>query len=166
MIDKQILIDRFNAHTIASENNDCKLWSQSGDWYGTFRIGKKLVKAHRAAYILFVGEIPSGMHVCHTCDVKNCVNPKHLFIGTHKDNMLDMHAKGRWRTGNFGDHLKLSQALADVIYADSRSHQKIADHYGISRTLVSGIKNHKNWNGNREISKEEKQRFRDMAERL
>lgn len=56
--------------------------------------GKEL-KAHRLAYTLWKGPIPKGMVICHTCDVRRCVNPDHLFIGTIDTNNKDMAAKGR-----------------------------------------------------------------------
>jgi HNH endonuclease len=69
--------------------------------YGTISFrGNRSFKAHRAAWILTFGEIPKGMQVCHKCDVPNCVNPKHLFLGTAKDNAQDMSRKGR-RYRNF-----------------------------------------------------------------
>lgn len=167
MIDKEKLKKRFNINSLRTNEKGCKLWSENdSDWYGSFRFGNKIVKAHRAAYILFIGDIPEGMHVCHTCDVKNCVNPDHLFIGTHRDNMIDMHSKGRWRTGNYGDHLKLSQAMADLIYWDSRSHQIISNEYGISRSLVSNIKNNRVWREREILSDFDKLRFRVMASKL
>lgn len=63
--------------------------------YGKLGKNKKTWLAHRYSYFLKNGEIPNGMHVCHTCDNRICINPEHLFLGTRKDNMQDMIKKNR-----------------------------------------------------------------------
>ena len=74
--------------------------SISSSGYGTVWFEKRRQQAHRVAWIKAYGPIPQGLHVLHKCDVKACVNPEHLFLGTHKDNMHDMKVKGRARSPN------------------------------------------------------------------
>jgi hypothetical protein len=76
---------------------ECWTWrgSVSETGYGSFQYRNRKMGAHRAAYLMHVGEIPTGMIVCHRCDNPSCVRPDHLFVGTHKDNTRDMMAKNR-----------------------------------------------------------------------
>jgi len=86
---------------IQGSPNECWEWSAGKfkQGYGAFGIDKKMVNTHRVAYELFVGPIPEGLCVLHTCDNPSCVNPNHLFLGTQKDNIQDMVKKGRCYKG-------------------------------------------------------------------
>jgi len=73
------------------KTNKCWLWLGYKDpnGYGNLNIGGKAYLTHRVSYYIHFGSIPKGMEICHHCDNPSCVNPKHLFLGTHKDNMHD-----------------------------------------------------------------------------
>lgn len=75
----------------------CWRWKgyKRADGYGVLRHQKKLELVHRIAWQLTYGAIPPGLFVCHHCDVRDCCNPYHLFLGTAEDNARDMAAKGR-----------------------------------------------------------------------
>lgn len=79
------------------KTDTCWLWKagQRGNGYGAIKVNGKTVLAHRFSYELHKGEIPNGLYVCHSCDVRSCVNPDHLWLGTQKDNMMDARVKGR-----------------------------------------------------------------------
>lgn len=92
--------ERLLYYSVPEPNTGCWLWTAatfSGKYgsYGAIRVKNKLSKAHRVSYQTFVGPIPSGLSVCHRCDTPECINPDHLFVGTKKDNSLDMMKKGR-----------------------------------------------------------------------
>ena len=93
----------------------CWLWTATKTAFGYGQIGvngSRTDGAHRVSWKLHVGPIPSGMWVLHKCDNPSCVNPEHLFLGTHKDNMVDCKEKGRTNGGRYCGPRKLS--LSDV----------------------------------------------------
>lgn len=103
---KEFLLEKFEA-SFSKKEGECWDWqkSRTRSGYGYFYMGKgwpggnKGIPASRASWILYKGEIPSGMIVCHHCDNPACVNPSHLFLGTDYDNTLDKLKKGRQSRG-------------------------------------------------------------------
>lgn len=79
----------------------CWIWAGSSgrNGYGQFKAFGRMVAAHRFAYELYKGPIPDGMQILHSCDNKVCVNPDHLRIGTHAENMAEAKERGRMRVG-------------------------------------------------------------------
>lgn len=122
----------------------CWIWigRAIGSGYGNIRVLNKQILAHRYSYMLFNGEIPFGLQVCHKCDVRLCVNPEHLFLGTAKDNALDRESKGRNKPPQGESHhwAKLSEEAMRAIRADNRVQSVVASEYGISQGMVSMIK--------------------------
>lgn len=132
----------------------CWLWlaqrqqlthTKSGLGYGCFSYYSKTLKrksinmhAHRVAWTLTHGEIPPGLSVLHHCDNMACVRPDHLFLGTQKDNVRDMVAKGRRPLIVSNSTLTADQIRA--IRADPRRHHLIAADYGLKRMAVFHIK--------------------------
>jgi hypothetical protein len=133
------------------KSDGCWLWSgkKNSDGYGEMQIDGRFVKAHRYSWMLASGPVPDGMCVCHRCDTPRCVNPSHLFLGTHTDNMRDMARKGRGvSSGRRGEELpwtKLNEAAVLAIREDQRPQRLIAKDYGIAQPLVSMIKTRSVW---------------------
>ncbi len=116
--------------------------------YGHVYLGKQpngqplRILAHRLSWMKNYGEIPDGMEICHTCDNRACVEISHLFMGTKKDNMEDMVAKGRQVKGLRHHNAKLSDADVSGIRwfrAAGVSNRQVAKLYKISCGHVSGI---------------------------
>ena len=122
--------------------NGCWRWQLSKDnhGYGMVRAGfkGKAEKAHRYSYRIFVNngkEIPKGVFICHTCDVRDCVNPDHLWPGNCKNNMDDASQKGRLTASR----KHLTQLQIDQIRALSKegvTKKEIADEFGVSQQTV------------------------------
>lgn len=118
----------------------------------------KTIGSHRASWIVHRGPIPPGMVVCHRCDVPNCVNPEHLFVGTQRDNMRDCYAKGRMTPptllpnppctmGAKNGNAKLSEAAVSQIRErrGTVSAAVLAREFGVSKQTVYFIWQGRTW---------------------
>lgn len=133
--------------------------SKSGCWlftgfrdrqgYGEIRINnpRKMEKAHRTSYKLFIGNIPNGMCVLHKCDNPPCCNPKHLFLGTKTDNAKDRDRKGRTPKGeDFNRKLSENDVRIIKYLLKKRVLQKsIANRFGVCHQTISDIKRRRIW---------------------
>jgi hypothetical protein len=141
------LREKFDSHYTKGPN--CWLWQGflNRDGYGRWENGKgERFSAHRLMWEYTFGPIPKGMLVCHHCDVRNCVNPNHLFLGTPMDNMRDCRDKGRaLRARGEANNSKLTEAQVRKIITDPRLQRVVAAEYGVSQAIISGIKTRRRW---------------------
>jgi hypothetical protein len=149
----------FEASYIPEPNSGCWLWTRATEvsGYGSITVGRGPTKngnekAHRFSWRLHKGEIPAGMQVLHRCDVRSCVNPDHLFLGTPKDNYDDMVAKGRKARFDYSRLSPLTRDAVDNIRRDrdhGLSFSKLAKRYGISIAAAWKIARFRSWRGQR-----------------
>ena len=123
----------------------CWIWDKAKNTNGYGHLWdketKRFLHAHRVYYEKLVGEIPEGHVVCHTCDNPSCVNPSHLFLGTHKDNMQDARKKGRLSCVDTKS-AKLTWDQVDEIrsrYAQYETQTSLAKKFGVSISLIYHI---------------------------
>lgn len=140
---------RFDSYVELIPFSTCHYWigTTTTKGYGKIKINKKSVATHRYAYERAKGPIPAGMFVLHSCHTKTCVNPDHLRIGTHAENMQDMTDAGRQAKGiqNRGGIRKLTEDDVMAIRTATGTQQTIADDYGISNQHVSSIMLGQRW---------------------
>ena len=128
----------------------CILWNGGKDrfGYGYFYFPKQCARAHRAAWVLFVGEIPSGECVLHKCDVPACVNPDHLFIGSRRDNVDDMIRKGRHINVKMTKDM-VAQIMEEKPSWDRHSASRLSEKLGICKAHIRDIANGRRMLGER-----------------
>lgn len=149
------LKDRFWRHVEVGDCESCWNWTAyiGTAGYGRFNIGHNTIKnAQRIAWILTYGDIPDGLQVCHHCDNRLCCNPKHLFLGTNYDNVMDKVKKGRVYNGNqSGEHnnaSKLTFAQVNEIRKlrnDGTAMKDLSNLFGISRYQIWNICTFRAW---------------------
>jgi hypothetical protein len=122
----------------------------NGKGYGQVRINYRQVGTHQAAWELMHGAIPKGLWVLHKCDNRACCNPDHLFLGTAKDNAMDMSVKGRHRgstgfsTGTKRHHISNHEVKTVRMKAENgSSFSALAREYDVSKNTISNIVNGK-----------------------
>lgn len=153
---------RFWAHFTKGTIDECWLWrggKTAKDGHGRFRVNGKKTIASRYSYELHFGPIPEGLFVCHRCDVRSCVNPNHLFLGTPAENAQDCANKGRGffnrpesahartkgakkRSGTKHGMARFSEADLQIIRALSENGyngQVIANTFGCDRSVINKI---------------------------
>lgn len=150
--------DRFWSKVLITDG--CWLWvgRRNPAGYGFFRIREKPVAAHRLSYMYFNGPILKTSNVfdtcvCHTCDVKNCVRPSHLFLGTQRENVHDMMRKGRRvapprRAGVDNPQAKLT--ASDVILMRLLSdfgvpQKKLGEMFGVAQSVAGDVVLRRSW---------------------
>ena len=136
----------------ASVDNPKKCWEWTGSLgstgYGQIKVDGKTIKAHRLAYQIQYGLIPDTRCVCHSCDNPKCVNPFHLFLGTHDDNIKDAVSKGRIRKGEDHGMAKLTDdSVFEIrrLYSRGASRSVLASMWQVSTRTIGDIVSRRTW---------------------
>jgi hypothetical protein len=129
------LRQRLEHYSIADPGSGCILWvgNTGKNGYGMLNWQNQAWLAHRLAWMEVHGRIPAGMNVLHRCDVRACINPAHLFLGTTADNMRDLREKERIRA-------RLTNGALAAIRSAAGSPREIAARYGVPEGVVCKIK--------------------------
>ena len=143
-------INLFHSKYEPVTESGCWIWlgattGKSG--YGHLRSGSKDLSAHRASWEIHFGDIPKKTYVLHRCDNKMCVNPNHLFLGHHRDNMMDMVRKGRSNRGDKNGMAKLTaeKVLEIKMLFHHFDDSEIARKFFVAPRTIKDIRGGKSW---------------------
>lgn len=143
------LEDRFWPKVRVGAPNECWEWRAAKDGHGYGAIGatggRRTLQAHRVAYEIANGPIPDGLHILHSCDNPGCVNAAHLSLGTHRENMCDMAAKGRYFSPLTGQRAKLNESDVRSIRASNERSRDIAARFGVTPSAIRQIRRRVIW---------------------
>ena len=149
------LAERFFSHV--EKTDGCWLWTGSTDVFGYGKMtmrkpNKRPVATHRISWEIHFGAIPAGLLVCHKCDNPPCVNPDHLFLGTHADNNADMMRKGRQvitpMPGEKNQSAKLTEDQAREaieLRKQGQTLKQIGDRFHVSFSCIHLLVTGKKW---------------------
>lgn len=150
---KKTQIERFEEKYIPEALTGCFLWIGAihSNWgYGSFRYNGKTIKAHRASYQIYKGEITNNLQVLHKCDNPACVNPNHLFLGTNVDNRNDMNKKNRANPPSGSNHwnAKITKdqviKMRELFYAGEEI-TKLSIIYSLNKKHIQDICKRRSW---------------------
>jgi hypothetical protein len=138
---------RIEADSIPVTESGCWLWlgTVNHRGYGCISVNDKTHTAHRLAWEAWQGPIAAGAYVLHKCDVRCCVNPRHLFLGDHAENMADMTRKGRSLYGEKNTMSKLDDKTVLLIRSSTESSRVMAQKLGVSKSLVKQVRARTIW---------------------
>lgn len=149
------MVKRFEEKVLLIPESTCHWWtaalrgggSEDENKYGAFWLNGKHRRAHRVAYEIYTGSIPNGMMVLHKCDNPSCVNPDHLFLGDHKENMNDKFEKGRCGKGEKSPHVVLTDD--DVLeirkLSKTMTNKQLGEMYKTHSSNISLINSRRTW---------------------
>jgi hypothetical protein len=144
----------------SEKQGDCIIYknAKDRDGYGNFKFNGVQTRTHRFSYRVNYGDIPKGMCVCHSCDNPSCMNPKHLWLGTNRENMQDRDRKERHKTADprYTKHIGEKNGSAklkevDVLYIrkvtekQKESIKELSEKFKVSTVLIRNIIKRKIW---------------------
>lgn len=133
---------------ISIDNNGCWKWTgaHADNGYGLIWKGSKNVAAHRESYRIFIGDVHESDIVCHKCDVRDCVNPGHLFIGDRGDNNRDMFQKRRHRFGARSHFAKLTEDdIRYILQNPEKSGTELGALFQVNQSTISRVRTGARW---------------------
>lgn len=143
--------ESFHDKVMADPNSGCWIWTGAlnAQGYGVLGVYGKVIRAHRFSWELVNGPIPRGLCALHKCDVRACVNPDHIFLGTMQDNSTDMVQKGRHRpvfiSGEDSVSARLNAQQVLAIRNDKRSAEKLSPEYGVCPSTIRAVRRRETW---------------------
>lgn len=147
----RIEIDQHMRRIEPDTNGGCWLWTGHvcASGYGRFSDRRRFKLAHRVSYEHHIGPIPDGALVCHRCDVRACINPDHLFLGTNQENLADAGRKGRLGLSSKRRTFLTGQDV-DKILSDPRSGRALASVFHVHYNTICAIRR-RGWAGRKRL---------------
>lgn len=144
------IAERLERLSIPCPASGCHLWmgKLSRNGYGALRLPQtQHGRAHRASWEVHRGPVPKGLYVLHKCDVRSCINPDHLWVGTNAENNADMWRKGRGSPPPTGhrSNFTLTPDLVREIRRSPESKRVIAKRLGVGASTIGDVRTGATW---------------------